>query len=293
LNLGLEFILVSAPSPASKKRIAQVLPVDAELGTALKRACSGALDDVRGRTSRQFDPRANPTREEALYAVGDEIDESAQLLALLKTPQRDPIGAHAIDVRNVKLYAVAFGTGDARVFFVQRRIEMITGEGKLVTRYFGDRMALVTEPTLVLPTGFEALLHPLGVVVLHGSDIFERLFRDDADIAAEIKTYAAELNSQIPLDSASLAAFTTGIKPLYMRKRMKGLLGNARFKTLDVSRIKLGCKHQKIEPSVFFERDKVRLTGDNVVRFVKFLNNEVYRGEFSDELLAADGTSPF
>ncbi len=284
---------MSAPSPASKKRIAQVLPIDAELGAALKRACSRALGDVRGRTARKFDPRANPTREEALYATDDAIDDSARLLELLKAPNREPVGAHDIQGANVKLYAVAFGTGDARMFFIQRRVETITGDGKLVTRYFGDQMALVTEPTLVLPTGFEALLHPLGVVVLHGGDIFERLFRDDEDIAAEVKSYASEFSAQIPLDAASLIALTTAIKPLYMRRRVKGLLADTRFKTLDVPRIELGCKHQKIDPSVFFEKKKIRLTSENVVRFVKFLNNEVYRGEFNDELLAADGTGPF
>jgi hypothetical protein len=62
---------------------------------------------------------------------------------------------------------------------------------------------------------------------------------------------------------------------------------------LDVPRIELGCQHQKIDLSVFFEAKTIRLTGENVVRFVKFLNNEVYRGEFNDELLAADGTAPF
>ncbi len=267
--------------------------MDAQLGAALKRACARALADARGRTSRKFDPRANPTREEALYAVDDAIDESARLLALLRAPKREPIGAHAIQGATVKLYAVALGTGERRVFFIQRRVETITGEGKLVTRYFGDQMSLVTEPTLVLPTGFEALLHPLGVVVLHGGEIFERLFRDDEDIAAEIETYASQLSAQIPLDATSLAALATGIKPLYMRKRVKGLLADARFKNLDVARIELGCNHQKIDPSVFFDKKKVRLTSHNVVRFVKFLNNEVYRGEFNDELLAADGTAPF
>lgn len=292
-NFGVEFILVSAPSPASKKRIAQILPIDAQLGTALKRACSRALEDARSRKSRKFDPRANPTRDEALYAVDNAIDDSARLFSLLKNPKRDPIGAHAAEWANVKLYAVAFGTGEQRMFFIQRRVETISGGGKLITRYFGDQMSLVTEPTLVLPTGFEALLHPLGVVVLHGGDIFERLFRDDKDIAAEVKTYVTQFSAQIPLDQTSLDALTSAIKPLYMRKRAKSVLADPRFKSLDVARIELGCKHQNIDLGVFFEQKQVRLTPDNVVRFVKFLNNEVYRGEFNNELLAADGTAPF
>lgn len=292
-NADLELLLVTSPSPQSKKRSTATVQIDAPLGAALRVACQRALDDLQQRHQRDWDERANPTSEEALFAEGDVIKETAGILAELHATNVPTIGAHALEHGKVRLYAVAFGTGADRFFFVQRRTESIVGTGKILTRFIGDQMHLVTEPSLVLPTKFEALFHPLGVVVLHG-DLFERMLRDDVDVTREVGDYVTTFQSRITLDGASGQALTDIARRFrYMRKRLRNIVEHPRFAHLTVDEIRAKCVSTGIEMGHFFAGDNIKIDGGNADRLVRFLNDEVYRGTFGNELLAADGTAPF
>ncbi len=294
LDGGHELLMMCAPAASSKKRFVRSVPITDALGMALLALCQSTLDHLRMIRKRDFDPRGNPTAEEAQLIAAENLNLEADLFALLKTAGEDhPAGAHSDELKYPKLYAVAFGAGEQRFFFVRRRLEALAASGKLVLKFTGDQLAVEDKPVFVFPVDFEALLHPLGVVLLKGN-VFESLFQSKEDVAKQVGANMTALIARVPLDEASHKPLVKAcVSYAYLRKRLRSVIENPKFAKLTPPRILEVCAAESLDPATFFEGETIRLSEENVDRFLRFLNDEVYRGPFTNELLAADGVAPF
>ncbi len=295
LDGGAELVIIFAPSPSSRKRLARCVPIDAQLGTDLIARCEASLTHVLSVHQRPFDANANPTPEEVQLVTNDQIDVNADLFTVLgQADHEEVVGASSPVLEHAKLYAVAFGAGDDRFYFVRRSVRVLSaGPGNLVTRWGGDRLIMLETPILTLSDGFDALIHPLGVVLIR-QNVFEHVFQTREEVVRQATASVASFTSKITLDPLSRDVVMRACTSYaFLRKRLVSTVGRASFDGLNATKLRAISDALGLPREVFFDGDAVRVTRENVADFVRFVNRELYKNPIDGVLLSADGYSEF
>jgi hypothetical protein len=280
------------PSQYSKKLLATKVKVSAELGLVLREIAVDVLRDLKDRRWRAYDPGSNTTSEEAEFVAGAAIDDESELAALLQNFEgREALGAAALEEHDPKYYAITYGDGDDSIHFVRaRKMATISAGGKWVTYFRGDALQLVPQRSFIVERAIDLIIHPLGIVILKQA-AFDGLFRSADSIRSEISGYVAQLEQRYPMTAQTRKDFLEWGSTRLMQRRLRSIMEKGSHLKIDFARLRKGMKNQKLDEKRFVTENKLSVDKEHALLLVKFINQEVYRGEFTGELLAADGTS--
>lgn len=306
---GAASLVIAKRTPSQFK--GQHVPLDTEVEGDLKSIAQEAVAQLRQLEMRTYEPDLKvepksdfmyiPATMIANYENGEapiraeaasadrliDIDNSV-VQGLMGVATMDEISARDITGGLYNMYAVIIGDDpDNRTIYIRHsNPQKFSKPGRLMTA-FSDTLTRFEKPIFTFDSRFDIIISRHGLIVVNQST-FEKTFRDVQVLAARHSERVVKIAQALPLDEESqnvLAEFA--LKPSIASK-LRAISENGHLNTaISVDDIRTKARACGIDPETLIQDGKLHLTQQNLLSSLKVLNDDVFKGAFTNQIYEA------
>ena len=220
------------------------------------------------------------------------VDELAALGDLRTAIETLPIiGPRELDL-TIQLYGVVAGGDDERVVFVRRANPRVAyGSGKLFA-IGGERLTRLDEPAFSFAPRFDFVVGDGWVIVLD-QRAFEMVYRDIGMVSTNIERWIGGITDFLPMSAddvevlRAVACTTRGPGGSSARSSSAGTSSGSRsIRSSSTPRSSASTRRRS------WRGDRLRFDPAQRFSFLHLLNEDLYKGQLTDELFEAQRKSP-
>jgi hypothetical protein len=195
--------------------------------------------------------------------------------------------------RRLTCYAIVKGSGSNQRIYVRRQDPVRLASKRLFSSLMDGPLTELDAPVLAFDEFIDVVIEADRVIVLNPKG-FESLFRDSATVLAAVPQWVDELRGYVNFsdESRELLLDAVGRNSLH-RNKLLAILDSAYASQLTPKIIRKRMKRHGLDHEELLDGDTLRLTQASLGDVLKLLNEDLYRGDFSDEHFAASGKRPF
>lgn len=247
-------------------------------------ACASQLND----DAPLYDPDSPPEDDPQRTAPREEAYD-ADLLDVLSVGSSHPKADEADYSRRLICWAVVMGTGEDQTIYVHRSSPVQLASKPLIAGLFDDSLARLTDHVLAFDPNFDLVITPEKLYILDHKD-FEALFKDSDAVLARSKEWSEKLTTQLPSTEGSAAAVEAILRRnSVMRRKVTSILRRPYFEELKPEILLDRLTQHGMDEEIHFPDGKLNFTEETIVALVRLLNEDLFRGDFSNEQFAASG----
>jgi len=235
-----------------------------------------------------YDPDSPPEDDPQRIADRSEAFDTALMDALSlagshEKAKREDFG------RRIICWAVIHGTGESQTIYVHKNNPVQLASKPLVAGLIDDALATMSEPLLAFDEHFDVVITPDELYILDHSD-FEGLFKESDAVLALTKTWAEKITSTIPSTPGSAEALEKVLRRNgVIRKKVTSIIRRPYFDALDPKLVAKRLGEHGMKKSSYMKDGKLDFTEETIQDLVRFLNEDLFSGDFSGERFAASG----
>ena len=165
--------------------------------------------------------------------------------------------------------------------------------GKKLFRFHQGALVKLEDSVFRLDDSFDVVIHGENIAALH-MDRFERLFSDSQVVLAKVEQWVTTAFTTIRLSEAANGLLVqSGKTNRYYRKKLQSLARKPYMQTLTVDAlVERAQRHSELDCSTWSINGDLNVTRSNQKILIGYLNEDIYRGEFSNELHQSSSKSP-
>jgi Domain of unknown function (DUF4868) len=246
--------------------------------------CAEGIND----NAPEYDPDAPPEGDPQRTASRGEAFDTGLLAELDKGSSQDSASAEDLH-RALVCWAVVLGSGDTQTVFVHKNNPVQLAHKPLVAGLLDATLTVVSEPLFAFDPNFDLVITAEKLHILDPKD-FEGLFRDSDAVLAKAEEWATTLTGALPSTDGSLDELMQTLKSNgVIRRKVLSILRRPYFAELTPDTVRSRLKLHNLDEATYFPDGKLNFTAATIVTLVRFLNEDLFRGDFSDEQFAASG----
>jgi hypothetical protein len=246
--------------------------------------CAEGIDD----NAPEYDPDEPPEGDPQRTASRGEAFDTGLLAELDKGSSQDIASFEDLH-RPLVCWAIVLGSVDTQTVFVHKNNPVQLARKPLVAGLLDSTLTVVSEPLFAFDPNFDLVITREQLHVLDPKD-FEGLFRDSDAVLARAQEWATTLTTSLPSTDGSLEELTQTLKSNgVIRRKVLSVLRRPYFANLTADTVRSRLERHNLDEATYFPDGKLNFTADTIVTLVRLLNEDLFRGDFSDEQFAASG----
>lgn len=195
--------------------------------------------------------------------------------------------------RHLACYAIAVGAGQNQRIYVRRQDPVKLANKRLFASLMDGPLTELVSPVLAFDEYIDVVIEHDRVIVLNPKG-FESLFRDSEAVLAAVPKWVDELRVHVSFSEASVDIIQAAVRRNSVhRNKLIAILDSDHVAALTPKRIRKRMRQHGLDHEELFVGDTLHLTEESLGDVLKLLNEDLYRGDFSDVHFAASGKRPF
>lgn len=227
-----------------------------------------------------------------LTARSDRID-TALIDELSRGEDLDFANLAELRTRRLACYAIVDGVGEQRRLYVRRQDPVKLASKRLFTFLMAGSLDRLDAPVLAFDDFVDVVIEEDRIFVLNPKG-FESLFRGSELVLEAVPKWVDELRGHVPFGDGSRDVLLANVRRNGIhRRKLLAILDSPYVSTLTPKRIRKRMKQHGLEHERLLPEDTLQLNEQDIEAVLRLLNEELYRGDFSNRPLAANGKRLF
>lgn len=267
---------------------AHKLLLAASAAESFREHCRRALESVRAGTDVSYTAAAELGDDEFFLIDDSDVIEELAVIGDLKTSigTLPAIAPADLDLA-IQLYVVALGEGGGRVLFVQRTNPRLSyGAG----RFFAigrERLTRIDEPAFSFSPKFDFILGDDWALVMDQRS-FEILFRQIGLVEKHISTWIQGITKYLPMDPAHTEQLReVALHDSRTWRRLREIERRGHLANVSLADVRKYAKFVGLDPDSVVANDKLVFDPAERFSFLHLLNEDLYKGQLTDQLFEA------
>jgi len=236
-----------------------------------------------------YDPDEPPEEEDPQRVASLDEAFDTGLLESLARGGSHPSATGEDFHRRIVCWALVFGVGEEKTVFVHKNNPVQLGSKPLVAGLFDDALTRLTEPLLAFDPHFDLVIVDGQMIILDYSD-FEVLFRESDAVLARAREWSEAVTSQLPSTPASAEALEEVIRRNgVIRRKVTSIIRRQYFSALTPSVVRERLDAHGLDADKYMPGGELDFNADTIQDLVRFLNEDLFEGDFSNQPYAASG----
>jgi hypothetical protein len=195
--------------------------------------------------------------------------------------------------RPIACYAIVLGMGVDQRVYVRRQSPVKLARKRLFAAVFDGPITALQTPVLAFDDYIDVIIDAERIVVLNSKG-FESLFRDSEAVLEAVPKWVGELRGHVGFSDESGDILSVAVRRnSFHRNKLLAILDSEYVDTLTPKRIRKRMKQHGLNHEELLVDDVLQITEENLGDVLKLLNEDLYKGDFSDRQFAASGKRPF
>lgn len=249
---------------------------------------------VDGSTIEAYRPDGGEPEPGILFSteISDRID-TALIEELNRGEDLDFAERNELRKHRLSCYALITGMeGNQRLYLRRQNPVRLAGK-RLYSSLMNGPLTEVQDPVLSFDDRIDVVVEPGRVIVLDVRS-FESLFRDSETVLEAVPKWIDEFQSHVKISEEGREVLLTSVRRNSIhRRKLLAILESPYANTLTPERIRNRMEHHGLDHSALLVEETLQVTEGSLSDILKLLNEDLYRGDFSDEHFAASGKRVF
>jgi Domain of unknown function (DUF4868) len=266
----------------------------AAVAKKLREFCVAAVDSLATREQKSYSAEATVEPEEYMTVPRTTLSEENAVLSTVQGATRfAPVNARHLPEKPLLFYACVVGrAASQRVAFVRNTNPHLNAKtGRFMTA-LGDSLATLNRKVFSFEAQIDLIVLPDEVLVLNWPS-FERLFRDEPTLLAEIPTWLDEVAEYLPIEEAAVLDLKERCRSDgRLRRRLRAIHERGHLAHVTIDQLGDEAKRQGIEPSLVIRDGKLNVGGIDAMTLLKLLNEDLMTGGLSGTRFSVERKAP-
>ncbi len=195
--------------------------------------------------------------------------------------------------RHFACYALVIGSEESKRIFIRRQDPVKLAKKRLFTSLGAGPLNEIESAVLTFDEYIDVVIEADRIIILNPKG-FESLFRDSEAVLEAAPKWVGELRGHVEFSDEGQEILLNSIRRNGIhRRKLLAILDSGYASTLTPKRIREQMKKHELDHEEWLIDDVLQVTESNVGSVLKLLNDDLYRGDFSDEHFAASGKRVF
>lgn len=191
--------------------------------------------------------------------------------------------------RPLACWAVVLGEEDDQTIYVHRHSPITLAKKPLLAGLIDNSLTAITDRVFGFDAHFDLVITSDKLFILDQND-FEALFKESPAVLARAGEWATSITSQLPVTEGSTEVLEDLLRRnSVVRRKVTSILRRPYFASLDTEVVRTKLEEHGLNPAVFMPNDELNFTRETALALVRFLNEDLFQGDFSNEPFAASG----
>jgi hypothetical protein len=198
--------------------------------------------------------------------------------------------AHDEDLnRRLICWALVLGAGIDQTIYVHRHSPITLAKKPLLAGLFDDSLTAITDKVFGFDGHFDLVITADQLFILDQGD-FEALFKESEAVLARAGEWATSITSQLPVTTGSAEILEDLLRRnSVVRRKVTSILRRPYFAALDATTVRTKLQEHGLDTDLYMPNGELNFTADTAVALVRFLNEDLFQGDFSNDPFAASG----
>ncbi|WP_291043264.1 Kiwa anti-phage protein KwaB-like domain-containing protein [Herbiconiux sp.] len=266
----------------------RVVKIGGDVASTLQEFASDCAAGLRT-DAPSYDPDEPPEEEDPQRVASLDEAFDTELLQSLSRGGSHPSATGEDLHRRIICWALIFGVDDERTVFVHKNNPVQLASKPLIAGLFDDALARLTEPLFAFDAHFDLVIANEQMIILDYSD-FEVLFRESEAVLARAREWSEALTSQLPSTPASTEALEVVVRRNgVIRRKVTSIIRRPYFNALTPSVVREKLEAHGLDADTYMPGGELDFNADTIQDLVRFLNEDLFEGDFSNQPYAASG----
>jgi len=282
---GGAFVLVVAWR-VGRNVVARKVKIGGPVEEALSQYATDAAAVVEASEGRQYDPDEDQEELGYVFSSRAEAWDTALLEELWKGDALPNLEPEELG-KTFVCYAALVGSGPSTALYIRKSNPISLATKSLVAGYIGGALTKVENRVFAFDSNFDVIVTADRLFALNKLR-FELLFKDSAAVIAKAPEWVDEMASLLPMSPESKANLESNLKTSsLLRRKITSILSREYARALTVDTIRSKMELHGLEVERLMPDGELLFSPENTRELVRLLNQDLFRGDFSDEEFAA------
>lgn len=245
---------------------------------------AAATTELEG--GRTYDP--DESQDDTPYFVADH--EEAWDVALLDTIRHgDGLPeANGDDLKRAfTCYALVVGDSESPTLYIRKANPVALARKPLIAGLVDNTIKKITSPLFSFDSKFDVIVTPEQIYAIDKSN-FERLFKETEAVLARAGEWVDALIGDLPITGASRdTLIEIARRNSFHRKKIQSIGRRAYVQKLTPALLRTKMQDHGLDADTLMPNGELDFAEANVRDLLRLLNEDLFRGDFSDEQFAA------
>ncbi len=273
---------------------ARRLNIGGELQDYLQQIVTDVDSLISQVTIEDYRPDGGDAEADVLFAAkrDDRID-AALIDELARGEDLDFASEAELRKRHLSCYAIVRGAGADQRIYVRRQDPVKLASKRLFAALLDGPLTELDSPVLAFDDYIDVVIERDRIIVLNPKG-FESLFRDSEAVLAAVPKWVDELRVHVSFSDESAGILQAAVRRNSVhRNKLLAILDSDHVASLTPKRIRKRMKQHGLDHAGLLVGDTLHLTEESLSDVLKLLNEDLYKGDFSDVHFAASSKRPF
>lgn len=273
---------------------ARKLNAGSELSSHLEAMIEHTDATLEASTLLQYRPDVGEAEEGVVYSAerNERIDDEL-IQSLLKGQELDFAELDELREKRLSCYAAVQQRNEVSRLYIRRQNPVKLASKTLFSAIAGGALDKLKQPVLAFDDQIDVVVEGTQIFILNIRG-FESLFRDSDMVLEAAPKWVDELRDHVRISASGREELLAGVtRNSLHRRKLLSILDSSHIDKLTPKRIAKRMRKHNLDPAEHLVNDELAITKNNMDSILKLLNEDLYRGDFSDEHFAASGKTRF